>query len=200
MYVARILADPAGFSARARQDQLRNWFLLSAVSGQRSHWAEVIRTLGSQQAPRRARRFPTLQFEPPNTLTNIGCMVNLERCCFVVTAFLVLCWCEVPQNLQPGPEHSQAQQNLATTLITMANRRKNNQAAPMSPEPFVVAVNAMGQRQFLYTVRMEDTCELLETVLTSLPLRPGFLVTLREEGTCQHCASFCQQVRKYHIW
>ena len=92
MYVARILADPAGFSARARQDQLHDWFLPSAVSGQRRHWAEVIRTLGIQQAPRRARRFPTLQFEPPNTLTNIGCMVNLERCCFVVTAFLVLCW------------------------------------------------------------------------------------------------------------
>ena len=199
MYAARILADPARFSARARQDQLHDWFLPSAVSGQRSHWAEVIRTLGSRQAPRRARRFPNLQFEPPNTLTNIGCMVNLERCCFVVTAFLVLCWCDVPQNLQSGPEQSQAQQNLATTLITMANRRRNHQAAPMSPEPFVVAVNAMGQRQFLYTVRMEDTCELLETALTSLPLRPGFLVALREEGTCQHCASFCQQVRKHHI-
>ena len=102
MYIARILADPVAFAARARQDQLRDWFLPSALSGQRSHWAEVIRELGTSQAPRRGRRFPNLTFEPPNTLDNTGCMQNLEMCCFVASAFLLLCRCEVANNLQPG--------------------------------------------------------------------------------------------------
>jgi hypothetical protein len=195
MYVARILADPAGFAARVRQDQLGDWFLPSAVSGQRSYWAEVLRDLATRQAPRRARRFLNIQFEPSNTLTNFGCMLNLERCCFVVTAFLLLCWCDVATNLLPNKTQSQAQQNLATTLTTMATHRRDHRVGPMSPEPFVIAVNSLGQRQYQYTVQMEDTCELMETVLDNLPLRPGFMVTLREEGICQTCSNFTQQVR-----
>ena len=195
MYVARILADPAGFAARVRQDQLGDWFLPSAVSGQRSHWAEVLRDLSTSQAPRQARRFLNIQFEPPNALINFGCMLNLERCCFVVTAFLLLCWCDVATNLLPTEAQSLAQQNLSTTFTTMATQRRDHRVGPMSPEPFVLAVNTLGQRQFLYTVQMEDTCELMETVLDNLPLRPGFMVTLREEGTCQTCSNFTEQVR-----
>ena len=193
MYVARILADPAGFATRARQDHLGEWFLPSAVSGQRSHWAEVMQKIGSSQAPRRARRLPSLEFEPPNTLTNIGCMKNLQMCCFVVSAFLLLCWCNVPTNLLPGQAQSQAQLNLATVLTTMGTQRENHRLGPMDPEPFVMAVNALGQEQFQYKVQMEDTCELMETVLRNLPLRPGFLVTPREQGTCQRCNTFEQQ-------
>ena len=199
MYIARILADPVAFAARARQDQLRDLFLPSALSGERSHWAEIIRELGTRQAPRRGRRFPNLSFEPPNTLDNIGCMQNLEMCCFVVSAFLLLCRCEVANNLQPGAAQSQAQLNLTTTFTTMAAQRRDERVAPMSPEPFVVAVNTLGQRQFLYTAQMEDACELLETALQNLPLRPGFMVTLREEGTCQKCNSFSQQVNRLFV-
>ena len=193
MYVARVLADPAGFAARARQDQLGEWFLPSAVSGQRCRWAEVIRELGSSQAPRRARRLPSLEFEPPNTVTNIGCMKNLQMCCFVASAFLLLCWCQVPNNLLQGITQSQAQRNLATVLTTMATQRGDHRLGPMDPEPFVEAVNALGQEQFQYKVQMEDTCELMETVLRNLPLRQGFLVTSREQGTCQRCNTFEQQ-------
>jgi hypothetical protein len=193
MYVARSLADPAGCATRARQDQLGEWFLPSAVSGQRSHWAEVIQQLGSSQSPRRARRLPSLEFEPPNTLTDIGCMKNLQMCCFVASAFLLLCWCDVPKNLLPGQAQSQAQLNLAAVLTSMATQRGNHRLGPMDPEPFVVAVNALGQEQFQYKVQMEDTCELMETVLRNLPLRQGFLVTPREEGTCQRCNTFDQQ-------
>ena len=77
----------------------------------------------------------------------------------------------------------------------MATQRRDHRVGPMSPEPFVLAVNTLGQRQFLYTVQMEDTCELMETVMDNLPLRPGFMVTLREEGTCQTCSNFTEQVR-----
>ena len=35
----------------------------------------------------------------------------------------------------------------------------------------------------------------METVLDNLPLRPGFMVTLREEGTCQTCSNLTEQVR-----
>ena len=121
-------------------------------------------------------------------------MQNLEMCCFVASAFLLLCRCEVANNLQPGTAQSQAQLNLTTTFTALAAQRRDHRVAPISPEPFVVSVNTLGQHQFLYTTQIEDACELLETALQNLPLRPGFMVTLREEGTCQKCNSFSQQV------
>jgi hypothetical protein len=86
-------------------------------------------------------------------------MQNLAMCCFVASAFLLLCRCEVANNLQPGAAQSQAQLNLTTTFTTMAAQRRDDRVAPMSPEPFVVAVNTLGLRQFLYTAQMEDACE-----------------------------------------
>ena len=194
MYISRIMADHRAFAARARLDQLGDWFLPSAVSGQRSHWAEVIRKLGTRQAPRRARRFPNLDFEPPTNVSHLGCMINLDRCCFVVAAFLLLCQCEVDKNLLPNAAQSQAQIRLSTVLSTMASRRRDPTVPPMDPEAFIQAVNALGQRQFRYDAQVEDSCELLETAVENLSLRPGYLVVVSEKGTCNRCNNLQQQV------
>ena len=193
MFVKKILENPQSFAARARLDQLGDWFLPSAVSGQRSHWAEVIRKLGIQQAPRRARRFPNLDFEPPTNISPMGCMINLDRSCFAVAAFLLLCQCEMDQNLLPNMAQSQAQIHLSTVLSTMASRRRDPTVPPMDPEPFILAVNALGQRQFRYNEQVEDTCELLETAVQNLSLQAGYIVTVREEGTCQRCTNYQEQ-------
>ena len=194
MYVARILADPQDFSARAREDQLATWFLPCALSGQRSHWAEVIQEQTAQQNPRRGtRRFPAIQLEPTSPLPAIGSMLNLDRSCFAVSAFLLLTWCGVDGHLVQGDARTLPEQHLDNTLVDMMERRRNPATRPFSPEPFILAVNGLGKTQYLYETTFEDTPEMLQTVLEGLALQPGYLVTHRETGTCA-CMERCAMV------
>ena len=211
MYVESILADPGTFSPLARQDQLADWFCISASSGQRSYWASVVRQLAAQQAPRRAgRRGQALQCEPPDPLTSLGCLQNNERCCFVVSAFLLLCRCNVDLNLDRSVERSPAAQFLDATFTAMARRRRNPSTPPMDPEPFIIAVNAVlpeiGHNVFAYDDEQCDAMELLESVLHALSLQPGFLVTHREVGSCfrghpcdEVTNMFDNELKYYHI-
>ena len=194
MFVERILLDPTSFAARARQDQLEEWFLPCSLSGQRTHWAEVIRRLAALQSPRRPTRFPALTFEPPGQLQGLGCMLNLARCCFTVSALLLLIWCELDANLDQTAVLSPGQQALTNTLLGVAMARRDPTNPAMSPGPFIVAVNGLGLRQFLYKQQMECAVELTETVVRGLAIVPGYLVTHQEVGTCSRCTLKNQEV------
>lgn len=194
MFIERILLNPASFAARARQDQLDDWFLPCALSGQRTHWAEDIRRRAAQQAPRRPRRFPALQFEPPGQLQGLGCMQNLARCCFVVAPLLLMIRCEFDQHLDQAAVLSPAQEALVNVLDVVAAARRDPTNPPMSPGPFVVALNGLGLTQFKYKESIEDSMELLETAIKGLHLAPGYLVTHEEVGTCPTCTLVNRQV------
>ena len=52
MFVENILADPATFIARAKEDNLANWFDTSVVAGQRRRWREEVERLAGRQGNR----------------------------------------------------------------------------------------------------------------------------------------------------
>ena len=200
MFLERILAAPAHFSTLARQDGLNNWFFLSAVSGQRTRWADTLQWLSRQQNPRRARRFPAIRCEPPAQLQGLGCMLNLQRCCFTVSTILLMVRCGFDGQLDQTAVLSPAQEALVNALVGVATARRNPANPPMSPGPFIVAVNGLGLHQFQYNLMQECAVELLDTVLQSLDLVPGFLVSHQEVGTCLHCSQFNRQVQHFALF
>ena len=196
MFVQKILQDPASFATRARADQLADWFCVCASSGQRSYWADLIQRRALEQAPRRAgRRYPAITLEPATVLRGLGTMMNLGRCCFVVSAFLFLCWAEVDVNLDMTATRTAGHQHLDQTLMDMGGRRRNPSIPAFSPEPLVQAVNQLLPTNLNFKYHEEQCCanELLGTLFGHVSLRPGFLVRHREVGTC-HCNQKLEQV------
>ena len=200
MFVKQILQDPTSFAARARADQLADWFCICASSGQRSYWADLIQRRALEQAPRRAgRRYPAITLEPATVLRGLGTMMNLGRCCFVVSAFLFLCWTEVDLSLDETAARSAGQRHLDETLRDMGGRRRNPGASAFSPEPLIQAVNQLLAANLTFKYNEEQCCanELLGALFGQLSLRPGFLVRHREVGTC-HCNQQLEQVMCQH--
>lgn len=200
MFMKQVLQDPTSFATRARDDMLADWFCICASSGQRSYWADLIQRRALEQAPRRAgRRYPAITLEPATVLRGLGTMMNLGRCCFVVSAFLFLCWANVDLNLNETIARSEGQQYLDETLVDMAGRRRNPSTPAFSPEPLVQAVNQLLAANLKYKYKEEQCCanEFLGTVFDQLSLRPGFLVQPREVGTC-HCNQQLEQVSHQH--
>lgn len=194
LYTQRILANLEEFSARARQDSLTDWFTTSACSGLRTHWSKVIQEMTRQQTTRMPR-FPTIQCEPPNQLTDIGTLLNLNLGCFAVSGILMLCFCGVDQNLDLGAHLSPASQHLTDIFTDLARRRRNTAIPPFSPEPLIKAVNGLNKQQFNYLKEQEVAYEFVSVMLEGLSLRPGFMVCHKEVGTCT-CGRDVEQVKE----
>ena len=198
MFMERILAAPAFFSTLVRQDQLANWFFPSAVSGQRARWADTFQWLSRQDNHRRGRRFPAIQCEPPGQLQGLGCMLNLQRLCFTGSTILLMLRSGFDSHLDQTAVASPGQAALVSAFLGVAAARRNPANPPMSPGPFIVAVNGLGLRQYEYRRVQECAVELLETVLQGLHLAPGFLVSHQEVGSCPRCLVDNQQVSSLH--
>ena len=104
--------------------------------------------------------------------------------------------CELDTNLDHTSPLSTAQQALANILVGITRDRRNLANPPMSPGPFIMAVNGLGLKQFKYKQQMECAVELVETVVRNLTLAEGYLVSHQEVGTCSRCAVRNQQVSR----
>ena len=147
--------------------ELADWFCTCASSGQRSYWADLIQRRALEQAPRRAgRRYPAITLEPATVLRGLGTMMNLGRCCFVVSAFLFLCWTEVDLSLDQTAARNAGQRHLDETLVDMGRRRRNPGAPAFSPEPLIQAVNQLLAANLTFKYHEEQCCanELLGTL------------------------------------
>ena len=196
MFMEMILAASALFITQPMKKQLVDWFVLSVVSGQCSRRAGTLCQLSTQQNPQQTWRAPAIQFEPPSQLQGLGCFVNLTQCCFAVSALLLLVRCELDTNLDHTSPLSTAQQALANILVGITRHRRNPANPPMSPGPFIMAVNGLRLKQFKYKQQMECAVELVETVVRNLTLAEGYLVSHQEVGTCSRCAVRNQQVSR----
>ena len=198
LYTQMILVNLEDFSARARQDTLKDWFTTSACSGLRTHWSKVVQEMTRQQNTRMPR-FPTIQCEPPNQLTDIGTLLNLNLSCFAVSGILMLCFCGVDQNLDLGAQLSPASQHLTDIFTDLVRRRRDTTIPPFSPEPLIKAVNGLNKQHFNYLAQQEVAYEFVGVILEGLSLRSGFLVRHKEVGTCT-CGRDVEQVKRLCIW
>ena len=126
--------------------------------------------------PGNTKRFPAIRCEPLDQLQGLGCMVNLQQCCFAVSTILLMVRCGFDGQLDQTVVLSPAQQALVNALVAVGTARRNPANPPMSPGPFIVAVNGLGLHQFQYKLMHECAVELMDTVLQRLDLAPGFLV------------------------
>jgi hypothetical protein len=94
-----------------------------------------------------------------------------------------------------GPVRDDGHRMLDEAVRMMAMRRRDPGVAPFSPEPLVNALNECLNHASRFNIRLRECAlEFLFRLWQELDLRPEFLISHVERGSCQGCRVDYEQV------